>query len=330
MQGTTVADGNVPTDAGGAHTDVARPALTIVSTMYRSRQYLPAFIDECTAAAQASALGDWELVLVNDGSPDDSLAYALERRRSDPRIVVVDLSRNFGHHPAMQAGLQHARGELVFLIDCDLEVKPGMFEQFLAKHRQSGADLVFGYQAMRKGGQFEKVSGALFWRGLNALSDVHIPENMLTERLMTRRFVQSLLRLGDHSLFLGGMMSWTGFLQIGIPVPKQQRDGRSTYTLMRRIQLMLTAISSFSSRPLTWLFNAGASITAVSFAYVLYLIFRKIVFNDALVGFTSLMGLMALSLGIITMALGIVGIYVGKVFSQVQSRPTFIVRDIYR
>ncbi len=306
------------------------PALSLVSTLYRSRPFLQAFIDESIAALQASGAPSWEIVLVNDGSPDDSLAYALQRRASEPRIVVVDLSRNFGHHAAMQAGLSHARGERVFLIDCDLEVRPAVLGDFLARQQQSGADLVYGYQDARKGGWFEQASGGVFWRLLNAMSDVHIPENMLTERLMTRRFVDALLQLRDRNLFLGGMMSWTGFLQLGLPVVKAQRDGRSTYTLARRVQLMATAISSFSSRPLTWLFNIGLLITAASFAYVLFLVFRKLVFDDTLVGFTSVMGLVALSLGIMTTAVGLVGIYLGRVFNQVQNRPTFIVRDVQR
>lgn len=306
------------------------PELSIVSTMYRSRPFLPDFIDGCAAAAQAAGYTDWELVLVNDGSPDESLAYALQRRAVDSRIVVVDLSRNFGHHPAMHAGLRHARGDQVFLIDCDLEVHPSTLAEFAAKQRNSGADLVFGYQDQRKGGRFEQWSGALFWRALNAMSDVVVPVNSLTERIMTRRFVDALLNLGDHNLFLGGMMSWTGYSQLGHPVVKSQRDGRSTYTLWRRVQLMVTAISSFSSKPLTWLFNLGLLVTACSFSYALYLVFRKLVFDDALVGFTSLMAMMAMSLGITTTALGLVGIYLGKVFSQVQGRPTYIVRDIHR
>lgn len=305
-------------------------ALSIVCTMYRSRPYLPAFIDECMSALQAAGMESWEIVLVNDGSPDESLAYALQRRADDPRIVVVDLSRNFGHHPAMQAGLCHARGDIVFLIDCDLEVRPAALSDFLARQCSTGADLVFGYQEQRKGAWFEQWSGSVFWRVLNALSDVRVPENMVTERLMTRRFVDALLRLGDHNLFLGGMMSWAGFVQIGLPIEKTQRQGSSTYTLARRLQLMVTAVSSFSSKPLTWLFNAGVLITAASFAYVLYLIFRKLMFDDALIGFTSLMGLMSLSLGIITTALGVVGIYLGKVFNQVQGRPNYIVRDLHR
>ena len=317
-------------DTTGLLPQQERRAISIVCTMYRSRPYLQEFIDECLAVLATLGTDSWELVLVNDGSPDDSLAYAMQRRAADLRIVVVDLSRNFGHHPAMQAGLRHARGDLVFLIDCDLEIRPAALTDFLARQRSGGADLVFGYQEQRKGAWFEQWSGSLFWRVLNALSDVRVPENMVTERLMTRRFVDALLHLGDHNLFLGGMMSWTGFVQLGLPVSKAQRRGSSTYTVARRVRLMVTALSSFSSRPLTWLFNAGLMITALSFAYVAYLIFRKMMFDDALIGFTSVMGLLSLSLGLMTTGLGVVGIYLGKVFNQVQGRPNYIVRDLHR
>jgi putative glycosyltransferase len=311
-------------------TGTAVPALSIVSTMFRSRGFLETFLDECLQTLAACGVSDFEIVLVSDGSPDDSVAYALQRRQDIPQLVVVELSRNFGHHHAIQAGLRISRGQQVFLIDCDLEVRPGVLAEFLAKQRSTGADMIFGYQEARKGGVFEKYSGALFWKGLNLLSDVAIPENVLTERLMSRRFIDALLQMGDYNLFLAGMMTWTGFTQIGMPIAKKQREGRSTYTLMRRVQLMVNAISSFSSKPLTWMFNIGVCITFVSIAYVVYLVFRRVAFGDTLLGFTSMMGLMAISLGIMTTAVGLVGIYLGKVFNQVQGRPTYLVKDIYR
>lgn len=316
-----------PVPARGADTP---PEISIVSAMYRSREFLGRFLDECRAALAAVACRHYEIVLVNDGSPDDSLAYALERRRDIRELVVVDLSRNFGHHAAMLAGLAEARGALVFLVDCDLEVAPATLVDFVAKLRQSGADLVFGYQAARKGGWFERVSGGLFWKAFNALSDMRIPENSVTERLLTRRFLDALLRMGDFNLFLGGMMRWTGFTQVGLAVEKHQRASRSTYTLLRRLGLMVNAVSSFSSKPLVWLFNAGVLITLVSFGYAAYLVFRKLAFGDTLVGFTSIMALMALSLGIVTTGLGLVGVYLGKIFNQVQNRPPYIVRDVHR
>jgi putative glycosyltransferase len=308
----------------------ASRGISIVATMYRSRPFLERFLSECLSAVAVIECTDFEIILVNDGSPDDSVQYAIERRRDIPQLVVVDLSRNFGHHYAMQAGLQHARGELVFLIDCDLEVSPLTLSAFKQKLEATGCDMVYGYQEVRKGGLFEKASGGFFYTTFNLLSDVKIPENIATERIMTRRYVDALLKLGDRNLFLGGMMSWTGFDQVGLPLAKKQREGKSSYTLLRRIHLMVNAVSSFSALPLVWMFNIGLFITSMSFLYLFYLLGRKIFFDDAMIGFTSMMALMALSLGIMTTGMGIIGIYLGKVFSQVQNRPTYIVKDIYK
>lgn len=305
------------------------PRYSIVSTMYRSAGFIPAFLSQCLEALRAIHCEDFEIVLVNDGSPDESLDVALAARAQIPSLVVVDLSRNFGHHAAMLAGLGAARGERVFLIDCDLEVSPGVLVELDAKLNETKADMVYGYQEARKGGRFEKLSGGLFYKGFNLLSDTHIPENVATERVMTRPYVEALLRMGDKNLFLAGMMSWAGFKQIGIVVKKKQRDGRSTYTLRRKLSLLINAVASFSAKPLMWLFTGGLCVTGLSLAYVVYLIARKIFFDDALLGFTSVMALTALSLGVTTTGLGLIGIYLGKVFSQVQNRPTYIVRGIH-
>ena len=306
------------------------PQITIVATMYRSRPFLDRFLFECLQALAEVNCTEFEILLVNDGSPDDSLDYAVARRTDIPQLVVVDLSRNFGHHYAMQAGLRHARGDLIFLIDCDLEISPLTLSEFKKKLNESDSDMVYGYQEARKGGFFEKASGGFFYKAFNFLSDIKIPENIATERIMTRRYVDALLQLGDRNLFLGGMMSWTGFQQLGLPLKKTQREGRSSYTLLGRIHLMVNAVSSFSAQPLVWMFNIGLTITALSFLYVFYLLARKFLFDDALLGFTSMVALTTLSLGIMTTGMGIIGIYLGKVFTQVQNRPTYIVKDVHR
>ena len=306
------------------------PEISIVATMYRSRKFLEQFLQECQQAVAELGCTDFEIVLVNDGSPDDSLDYAVSRCKDIAQLVVVDLSRNFGHHYAMQAGLQYACGNLIFLIDCDLEVSPLTLPEFKRKLDASASDMVYGYQVSRKGGLFEKASGGFFYKAFNLLSDIKIPENIATERLMTRRYVEALLRLGDRNLFLGGMMSWTGFHQLGLPLQKRPREGRSSYTLLARINLMVNAVSSFSAQPLVWMFNIGLTITACSFLYAFYLIARKILFDDALLGFTSMLALTTLSLGVMTTGMGVIGIYLGKVFTQVQNRPTYIVKDVYR
>lgn len=304
--------------------------LSIVTTMYRSRRFLDQFIELCLQTLRENACTNFEILFVNDGSPDDSVDFVLEKKRQIPEIVLIDLSRNFGHHYAMHAGLRHARGDLVLLIDCDLEVSPLILGEFRKKMEEVRCDMVYGFQEARKGGVFERASGGFFYKTFNLLSDIKIPENIATERLMTRRYVDALLGLGDRNLFMGGMMSWVGFEQVGIPVRKKQREGKSSYTLLRRIHLMVNAVSSFSALPLVWMFNVGMLITSASFVYLFYLLVRKVFFNDAMIGFTSVMAVMTLSLGILTTGLGILGIYLGKIFTQVQNRPTYIVKDIHR
>lgn len=273
---------------------------------------------------------DYEIVMINDGSPDDAAQYVLQRCDDLPQLVLVNLSRNFGHHYAMQAGLREARGDLIFLIDCDMEVSPLILLEFKQSLDRTGADMVYGFQEHRKGRTLERAGGAFFYKLFNRLSDVKIPENVATERIMTRRYVDAFLALGDRNLFLAGMMSWTGFHQVGIPIRKVLRTGRSSYSPLKRVSLMVNAVSSFSSQPLIWLFNVGMTITVMSFVYVFYLLARKFLYDDTVSGFTSLMTMMAMSVGITTTALGIIGIYLAKVFTQVQNRPTYIVKDVYR
>ena len=153
--------------------------LSVVATLYRSSRTLDAFYARVSSAA-AALTGEYELVLVNDGSPDDSLDVALQLLSRDARVRVVDLARNFGHHKAMMTGLAHARGELVFLIDSDLEEEPELLGAFHDTLRASDADVVYGVQATRRGGLFERVSGWVFFKLFNVLSDVPIPVNVVT------------------------------------------------------------------------------------------------------------------------------------------------------
>ena len=167
--------------------------LSIVTTLYCSAAYVENFYARVCAAAE-KITRRFEIIFVNDGSPDNSLAIALSLHHKDKRIKIVNLSRNFGHHQALMTGLEYARGELIFLVDSDLEEEPELLETFHAEFTASGADVVFGVQGKRKGNYFERVSGAVFFKVFNLLSTHPIPTNHMTARLMTRRYVAALLR----------------------------------------------------------------------------------------------------------------------------------------
>ena len=307
-----------------------RPALSVVTSLYRSEQFLPAFIRSITRAISDADIAEYEIIFVNDGSPDDSVDVVLDAVRHNRSIKLVDLSRNFGHHKAFIAGMAYTKGDFVFLIDCDLEVSPAVLGRFLDTMRQSHADVVYGVQDKRKGGVVERVGGALFWRIFNRLSKTAVPPDILTERLMTRRYVDALLSLGDRNVFLGGMMYWTGFRQMGIPVVKDHREGRSTYSLRRRVSLLVEAVTSFSTIPLKLSLMAGLFITTCACIGVIVLVLRKLLNPGAIVmGYTSLMLAVVGMGGLILTTLGILGLYVSRIFTQTQARPLYIVRAFH-
>ena len=176
--------------------------LSIVTTLYRSAPYLAEFHQRAASVARDLVADDYEIVLVNDGSPDESLALAVELTQADPHVTVIDLSRNFGHHKAMMTGLAHAQGELVFLIDSDLEEEPEWLLYFAKQMTQDECDVVYGVQEQRKGGWVERWSGHWFYVLFNALTGLQLPRSVVTARLMTRRYVNALLRHGERELLI--------------------------------------------------------------------------------------------------------------------------------
>lgn len=305
--------------------------LSVVTTLYRSKGFLEVFLKEIIHAIEAIEIEDFELVFVNDGSPDDSVSYLLERRKDINQIKIIDLSRNFGHHYAIQAGLNYASGDYIFLIDNDLESPPSVLVDFFNEIKKDiTLDVVYGFQETRKGNFIEKKAGSIFWVLINKLSDTKIPHNILTERLMTKQYVNELLRLQDVNLFLGGMMHWVGFNQKGVVIKKGLREGASTYSVKKRAELMLQAITSFSAKPLEWLFYTGLFISFFSIIFICFLIVKKIIYqNNVEIGWTSIIAINVLILGIISTFLGIIGIYISKIFKQVQGRPNAIIKKIY-
>ena len=303
--------------------------LSIVTTLYRSQQYINEFYELISINAN-KITSDFEIIFVNDGSPDKSVETVLELRKNDNKVKLIDLSRNFGHHYAIMAGLNFASGEYIYLTDCDLEVSPETILEFHQKISTQEIDVVYGFQEERKGKFIEKTGGSLFWKIINKFGNLDIPQNVVTERLMSRKYVENLISLGDKNLFLAGMMSWTGFRQIGIPVKKKQRKGNSTYSVVKRIKLATEAITSFSIVPLKLMFNFGIIITFASIIGIVFIVVRKLIFPDhVLIGYTSLMIMIMFALGVIVCSLGVIGMYLSKIFIQTQNRPLYIVKNIY-
>jgi putative glycosyltransferase len=301
-------------------------SVSLVSTLYKSAPFLDEFVSRCLALMR----GDDELILVDDGSPDSSLAMARSYAANDHRIVVVELARNFGHHRAILAGLSHARGERVFFVDCDLEEAPELLTNFASMMDDSSADVVFGIHDHSRGSLLRKTSSKLFWRVFNWASDSSTPLNICNVRLMKRSYVDALLSLPETNAFLGGMFYWVGFRQVGIPITRTLRTSKSTYSTVARIILAVRSIVSFSTAPLKAMFLFGMTISALSALLAIYFIALKIFDPNIQLGFTSLIISIWFLSGTIIACLGVLGIYMAYIYAEAKRRPRVIVKEVFR
>jgi putative glycosyltransferase len=301
--------------------------LSVVTTMYRSDSFLREFWERVSVAAEGIT-PDYEIVFVNDGSPDKSLETALDLFEADEHVTVVDLSRNFGHHKAMMTGLSQATGDRVFLVDCDLEEEPELLVRFWHEMDERGPDVVYGVQDARKGGAFERASGAVFYKVFNSMSPVTVPSDVVTARLMTQRYVRSLLTYRDQEVFLLGLWALTGYDQTPITVHKSKRPGTS-YSLSHRIAAAVNGVTSFTNRPLVYVFYLGVVISLLSLLAAAYLVIHRLFIGTYAAGWPSLMVSVWLLGGLTILSLGIIGIYIAKVFSETKQRPYTTVRAVH-
>lgn len=302
--------------------------ISIVTTLYRSAAYVEEFHRRAMAAACAIT-DDVELIMVNDGSPDNSLELAIGVHRSDPRVTVVDLSRNFGHYKAMMTGLAQATGDLVFLIDSDLEERPEDLTLFYERLRQENCDVVYGVQQARRGGLVERVSGAAFFALVDALGDRPLPRNLVTSRLMKAAYVKALVRHRDREFVMSDLWAVTGFRQAPMIVEKLATSP-STYSIWKRIDLAVKHLTTSSTRLLYMVFYTGLLIFLTSICVVIYFLLRYVTNGIGVSGFTSQIISLWFLGGLITLILGILGIYMASILAETKRRPYTIVRSIYR
>lgn len=303
--------------------------LSIVTSMYYSGSYLEEFYCRVKKAAQ-QITDDYEIIFVNDGSPDNSLEVVRALLEHDKKIKIIDLSQNFGHHKAIMTGLSYAKGDYVFLLDCDLEEEPELLGKFYHELTSSqDVDVVFGVQKQREGGFTKRVGGALFYLLFNFLSHYKIPRSVMLARLMTRRYVDSLLKFKDKEPLFAGLCSIAGFKQEPVEVNKHYK-GHSTYTFLKRFSVLANAIISFSNYPLICMFYLGLIISGLSFLFILYLVAVKIFLKVILGGWVSIMVSIWFLGGLIMCSLGVIGLYLAKTFEEVKDRPITVIKNIYQ
>lgn len=297
--------------------------VSVVTTLYHSAPYVQEFYERCKKAVAPFAT-QTEFVFVDDGSPDDSATRAKALLNQKEEIKVVQLSRNYGQMRAIMVGLENATGDFVFLLDSDLEESPEAFSALYEAMKQQNVDVVYGVQKTRKGKIFEKISGDIFYRILNFLSPTKIPRNWMVCRVMSKRYVQAIVSFKERELFFGGISVIAGFKQAGVTMDKFDK-GSSSYSLFRKISLSMSAITSFSNRPLMMIFTLGSTVSVVALIFILALFSRIVFFGyEYVAGWSSIVLAIALFGGLNLAAVGVIGLYLGRVFLEVKHRPCII------
>lgn len=302
--------------------------LSIVTTLYRSENFIEEFLERITPEAEKIAGDHYEIVIVNDGSPDSSIDICKKIAQKNKNIKIVDLSRNFGHHKAMMTGLMNTKGDFVYLTDCDLEEPPEWLEDFYQQLKTDKVDVVFGVQEKRKGQFVERFSGYIFWSLLRFFTQLDLPDNIIVARIMSRKYVDALITHKEREVFLAGLWAITGFKQSSRTVQKGSRP-ETTYTFRKKLSQLINSITSFSNLPLIGIFFIGCIISFFAGVYSLFLVINWLSGTEPPSGYTSLMASVWLIGGILTASIGTVGLYIAKIFTEVKQRPYTIVKHIY-
>ncbi|WP_108808390.1 glycosyltransferase family 2 protein [Aquimarina spinulae] len=301
--------------------------LSIVTTLYKSERFVKEFYDR-TLKVVLEITDNYEIIFVNDGSPDNSNQEVLAIRNSDDKVKLIELSRNFGHHKAVMTGLRYATGDYMFLLDSDLEEEPELLTIFYKKMSEQNVDVVFGVQKTRKGGFVERITGKIFYKIFNNLADVPIEENILMARLMNKQYVEALKDFSERELFLGGVFALVGYTQLPVEVKKLGK-GTSTYSTRRKLALLVNAITSSTKNLLIYVFYLGLIISFSSFVFTMYYLISNLFYKDYLDGWTSLILSIWFLSGLIILSVGILGIYLSKIFEETKQRPLTIIKKIY-
>jgi len=306
-----------------------RPVISLVVPIWNEEKVIPELYRR-VVEVMARTGEVWELICVNDGSRDRSLALLLDLHHQDPRVKVIDFSRNFGHQVAITAGADFAEGDAVIVMDADLQDPPEVVLQMIAKWRE-GYEVVYAMRAKRQGETwFKLVTAKYFYRILRQITDVEIPVDTGDFRLMDRRVVLAMRQLREKHRFMRGLSSWVGFRQTGVEYERAERyAGETGYPLRKMVRLALTAITGFSYLPLQLATYLGFALAFISLVGIIVTIILRLSGSSFFLGqATTLVSVLFLG-SIQLIVLGIIGEYLGRIYDEVKGRPLYLVSHAY-
>ena len=311
---------------------VSTPEYSIVITIYRDGYLAEACCAELERVFRGLLGRDdvssgLEVIFVNDGSPDDSLAQLLEVQRGHAFVRVIELSRNFGQHRAIACGFHAARGRYVLRMNVDMQDPPSEIPKLVAEMACGEYDLVVGCYAVRNSPLANKVTAFLYFELYRLLTGLEVPQNSSPLRIMNRAFIDAYNGLTEKSRFPQGLDQWLGFRHRYVEIEHRQRaDGKSSYNFRSRLNLAVNGLLYFSDRPLKLVTLFGTCVALVGVALGLFIVGAKIAGQDFLPGYASLAAIGLLGFGMQVGCIGLLGLYVGKIFDEVQGRPLYVIR----
>lgn len=303
--------------------------LSIVVPVFNEEESVRPFIEVISGILAGIRL-DWELIFVDDGSRDQTLAVLLASRAVDARVKVVQLSRNYGKEAALAAGLEHATGHVVAVMDVDMQDPPSLLADMIEKWRE-GYDVVYGRRVQRKSDTFLKqVTARQFYKLFNQISDAPIPQNVGDFRVMDRAVVEAINRLPERVRFMKGLFAWVGFNSVAVDYERPARfAGDTKFRYWRLWNFALDGITSFSTVPLRVWTYIGFFIAVVAFIYGSFIILRTLTLGVDVPGYASLLAVVLFLGGVQLMGLGVIGEYLGRVFYEVKQRPIYLASRLY-
>jgi dolichol-phosphate mannosyltransferase len=306
------------------------PRVSIAIPLYNEEQGLPELLRRVTAVVDGLPGTGHEIVLVDDGSSDRTLEMLRQAAESDPRLVIVAFSRNFGHQAALTAGLDHVRGDAVVLMDGDLQDTPETIPTMLA-HMAEGYDVVYARRDRRKESWWLRLAYFTYYRILSSVSNVQLPLDAGDFAILSARVVAAIRSTPERHRYLRGLRAWAGYRQLGIRVERAARaSGTSKYSLRKLFRLASDGIFSFSIVPIRVAAAVGALTILLTTLFALYALFAKLFLDRSPQGFTALILVVTFVSGVNLLFLGVIGEYVGRVYEEVKGRPMYIVRSVYR
>lgn len=305
------------------------PLLSLVVPVYNEREMLPLFLDRVEPILQALELRT-EIVFVDDGSSDDSAPYLMDRIQHAEGIRLIKLSRNFGKEAALTAGLEHALGDAVIVMDADLQDPPEYIPEMVDCWR-SGVDVVLMQRRSRAGEtRFKRFTAHLFYRLLNRVSQTDIPVDTGDFRLMSRRSVNALLRLNERNRYMKGLFAWVGMPTRVIQYDRAPRAaGETKWDYPKLVGLALEGLTSFSISPLRWGIGIGLLAATLGACFGIWIIAKALLLGDPVDGYPSLIAIISFLGGVQLLGMGVIGEYVGKTYMESKQRPIYMTEDVF-